>query len=137
MDDDVGTEAAAFVGQERLLRVEVAQLAHAGHLDAAPQRVLAPRAAHGRRVERVGEARRFALRQLLRCQQRADLLLQSAVRLVARVLALGQLAGVAVEHVAQRLEHRVDLGLLRVERRDDLAFRSVEMRLVQFEEGRC
>ena len=67
MDDDVRTQAAAFVGQERLLRVEVAQLAHAGQLDAAPQRVLSPRAAHGRRVERVGEARRLALRQLLRC----------------------------------------------------------------------
>ena len=122
MHDDVGTEAASFVGQERLLNVEVAQLAHASQLDAAFEGVFSPRATNRRRCKRIGESRCLTLRALLCDEQRTDLFLQSAVRFVARVLALLQFAGIAAEHVAQRLQHRVDLGFLRVERRGQLAF---------------
>src|SRR5207247_2747790 len=102
-DDEVGTQAASFLALERFLEIEVAELGESGELDAALERALAPRAAHGRRLQGVGEAGGLVLRGLLRAEEGRVLLLQAAVRFDTGALRLQQRAAVLPEHVPYML----------------------------------
>ena len=120
VDHHVGPNGAGF---RRLMALghEVAMLDHAGELDEAAQRDLAPLAAHLRPAQRAHEVARLGAQGVLARRQRLELRADAAVRLAARLVELLQLALGARERLADRRDETVD----RLLARGEIAFRAL------------
>ena len=120
VDDHVGPNGAVF---RRLMALghEVAVLDHAGELDEAAQRDLAPLAAHLGPAQRADEVARLGAQRVLARRERLELLADAAVRLAARLVELLHLALGARERLADRRDEAVD----RLLARRQVAFRAL------------
>ncbi len=111
LHDEIGAQAAV-VGPDVVLRLEIAVLEHAGHLDDAAELDLAPAAADVRPVaQRTDEVPGLAAQVLLALGEDPDLGREIGVGAGARDLELLELAVDLLERLLQRPDEMLD-GLL-------------------------